>query len=82
VNGRLVPTFFPAFQAARSQLASSDIELPMWVLLGLDWSRKKMPQGISAAGGPIPVGPVLGADDHIAAIDDFSDNFRPRHLGD
>ena len=29
VNGRLVPTFFPAFQAARSRLASSNMEWPM-----------------------------------------------------
>ena len=49
VNGRLVPTFFPGFQATRSRLASSNMAWPMSVLLGLDWPREERRRSLTGA---------------------------------
>lgn len=57
VRGRLVPTVFPAFHAARPRAAASYREYPISVLLGHDWPKEERSR--RAALGPIAVGPVL-----------------------
>ena len=40
-EGRLVPTFLPAFQAARACTAASNLEYPIVRLLGRDWPNEE-----------------------------------------